>query len=95
MFSYKVAHVQIGLNDYVHFQWTGSLFNSIYDAGVGRDRTDKNNIVQIAGPGRTLPLALNAQTMFPNSSVAYVFANLGTPEQVRLTSSVSFVVGTT
>lgn len=76
--------MKINTGDYVHFQWTGSDTMDLAAIGAGGVGSERNNIVQIAGPGRTLPIPFAEQTLFPNSSVAYYFANLGTPAEVRL-----------
>eukprot|EP01122_Echinamoeba_exundans_P006994 TRINITY_DN206_c0_g2_i1.p1 TRINITY_DN206_c0_g2~~TRINITY_DN206_c0_g2_i1.p1 ORF type:complete len:619 (+),score=85.22 TRINITY_DN206_c0_g2_i1:90-1946(+) len=81
-YGFSPSTLAIPLNDFVHFQWTGSIYNPGGQAGAGRDGTDRSNIVQTSGPGRSLPLPLEQQTMFPNATIAFQAAHLASIEQL-------------
>jgi hypothetical protein len=57
----------VGLGTLIHFQWVGSDANQAGNAGNGRDRTDRSNLVQIAGNGENIPLPIEEHTLLFNS----------------------------
>jgi hypothetical protein len=58
-------HVELG--DYLHFQWTGSDANA-NNAGNGRQRTDRSNLVQVASASETVPLPIDEHTLLFNAA---------------------------
>ena len=48
--------VELYEGDCIHFQWTGSDANNNGNAGNGRRMTDRSNLVEIAEPGKNVPI---------------------------------------
>jgi hypothetical protein len=62
-YDYVPSRLEVRTTDWVHIQWTGSL-NTPDGAGQGQGSTDRNNIVQIAGPNMNYPMPFSEATMF-------------------------------
>jgi hypothetical protein len=70
-------HASVG--DFVHFQWTGSNHNPAGNAGEGRNRWDRSNVMQLANNdlGASYPEPYETQKMFKNPETAYLAAFIG------------------
>eukprot|EP01122_Echinamoeba_exundans_P006992 TRINITY_DN206_c0_g1_i1.p1 TRINITY_DN206_c0_g1~~TRINITY_DN206_c0_g1_i1.p1 ORF type:complete len:504 (+),score=50.33 TRINITY_DN206_c0_g1_i1:552-2063(+) len=69
-YGFAPSFLEISTGDFVHFQWTGSDTQPGGQAGSGRDRTDRSNVVQIADLSKSYPLSIASQTLFPSQDVA-------------------------
>jgi hypothetical protein len=67
-------------NDYIHYQFTGSLYNPQGNAGEGRAGTDASNIVQLESLDHSLPASSSwlkkNPALFPNAKVRLRMASL-------------------
>lgn len=73
--------LKINIDDYLHIQWTGSDDNPANQAGRGKDRTERHNIVPIKDNNgrKNWPEDIMNQKLF-DVSTAYQLAHLGQPE---------------
>jgi hypothetical protein len=55
-YDFVPEHLYVRVGDYVHFQWTGCDTNPGGNAGEGRTKTDRNNLVQIPNLGANVPV---------------------------------------
>jgi len=54
-YDFAPTNLNVRLNDYIHFQWTGCDTNPNGNAGEGQDGTDRSNIVQMESPAKSHP----------------------------------------
>jgi len=54
-YDFVPTYLNVRLNDYIHFQWTGCDTNPANNAGEGTDQTDRSNIVQMVDPSESMP----------------------------------------
>lgn len=73
--------LKINIDDYLHIHWTGSDDNPANQAGRGRDRTERFNIVLIKDNNgrKNWPEDIEKQNLF-DINTAYQLAHLGQPE---------------
>jgi plastocyanin len=76
-FTPQRLHAAIG--DFIHFQWTGSNHNPAGNAGEGRNRWDRSNVMQLINNdlAANYPEPHETQTMFRNPETAYLAAFIG------------------
>jgi plastocyanin len=76
-FTPQRLHAAIG--DYIHFQWTGSNHNPAGNAGEGRNRWDRSNVMQMINNdlAASYPEPHETQSMFRNADTAYLAAFIG------------------
>jgi len=81
-YDFTPSYLNIKVNDYIHFHWTGCDTNPAGNAGEGRSGTDRSNIVQVQGPGRNVPAdkkwleSSGNHYLFPDSDVRHRMAYL-------------------
>jgi len=65
-YDFHPVDLVIGMNDWVHVQWTGNdnTNNNGNNNGEGTNNEDRHNIVQMAEAGYDVPLPGNAANMF-------------------------------
>jgi hypothetical protein len=70
-FAPQRLHVPTGA--YIHIQWTGSNHQPGGNAGEGRTKWDRHNMIQIRGNilGGNYPMTIENQTMFDSKELAY------------------------
>lgn len=78
-YDFTPQRLRINVGDYVHFQWTGSNHNPAGNAGNGRNRWDRSNIVQMINNdlSANYPEPMDSQTLFENPDTAYLAAFIG------------------
>jgi len=82
-YDFVPNNMQVGLGDYVHFQWTGSDTNPAGNAGEGTDQTDRSNIVQLPYDTLTdrrtnVPMPITSVTLI-DSATAFNLAHINQP----------------
>jgi len=80
-YDFVPENLEVLVNDYIHFQWTGCDTNPNGNAGEGQDGTDRSNIVQIEDLSKSKPVDdtfFDDNTpMFDSASLRKRFAYLG------------------
>jgi len=77
-FTPQLVHVLVG--DYIHFQWTGSNHNNAGNAGEGRNRWDRSNLVTMLGSlvgGNKFEAFDGPGQLFDDPETRYRFAFIG------------------
>lgn len=77
-------NLEVTKADYIHFQWTGSDHNAANQAGQGRDKTDRHNLVPIKktkgkNARANYPGKLDQATDLFEAAFAYRLAHLDQP----------------
>jgi len=80
-YDFVPNHLRPKLNEYIHFQWTGSDFNANNGGNnaEGTDGTDRNNIVEILNPAYNRPRGLDVNgtwSFFTYTATAQRFAHV-------------------
>jgi plastocyanin len=72
-YDFTPQRLRASVGDYVHIQWTGSNHNPAGNAGEGRNRWDRNNIVQLIANdlSANYPQPPELQTLFSSTEEAY------------------------
>jgi len=75
-YDFVPSRLMIKVGDIVHFQWTGSNHNNNNNAGEGRNRWDRSNIVQMIDNnfGANYFEPIETQKLFQSESLAYRMA---------------------
>jgi len=72
-YDFTPSYLNVKVNDYIHFHWTGCDYNPAGNAGEGTDGTDRSNIVQVSDSNKNYPASegwLNSNTkLFPDKDV--------------------------
>jgi len=78
-YDYSPERLRAARGDYVHVQFTGSNHNPAGNAGEGRNRWDRSNMMQLRNNdlGTNYPEDLATQTLFQNEDDAYRQAFIG------------------
>jgi len=78
-YDFTPQRLKLSVGDYVHFQWTGSNHNPAGNAGNGRNRWDRSNIVQMINndASANYPEPLESQRLFDRKDTAYLAAFIG------------------
>jgi len=80
-YDFAPSFVTARVGDYIHFQWTGCDNNPAGNAGEGRAKTDRSNIVQIPNFNTALPANDNwlndNNALFPNKALRQRMAYAG------------------
>lgn len=72
-YDFTPQRLRLGVGDFVHFQWTGSNHNNNGNAGEGRNRWDRSNIMQVINNDMlaNYPEGIKTQKMFSSEELAY------------------------
>jgi hypothetical protein len=78
-YDFTPQRLATAVGDFVHFQWTGSNHNNNNNAGEGRNRWDRSNVMQMINNDLTAsyPEPYETQTLFKNADTAYLAAFIG------------------
>jgi len=80
-YDFVPTYLNVRLNDYIHFQWTGCDTNPAGNAGEGTDQTDRSNVVQMSDPTSSKPATndwLKSHTpLFDTKELRQRFSYLG------------------
>jgi len=78
-YDFTPARLHAAIGDFVHFQWTGSNHNPAGNAGEGRNRWDRSNVMQLVNNDlkASYPEPHETQSMFRNPDTAYLAAFIG------------------
>jgi plastocyanin len=78
-YDFTPQRLKLSVGDYIHPQWTGSNHNPAGNAGNGRNRWDRSNIVQMINndASANYPEPLESQTLFDRTDTAYLAAFIG------------------
>jgi hypothetical protein len=87
-YDFVPQQLNVRVNDYIHFQWTGCDTNPAANAGEGTAQTDRSNIVQLEDFGANVPARdefLNGgNSLFPNRDVRMLMSYIGQEESLCL-----------
>lgn len=65
-YGFSPKYLQVEQGDFIHFQWTGSDFNSGAFQGQGTPSTDRSNIVQIESMNKNFPISSSSNVYLCN-----------------------------
>jgi plastocyanin len=84
-YDFTPQRLRASVGDFVHIQWTGSNHNPAGNAGEGRNRWDRHNIVQLIANdlAANYPQLPDLQTLFSSAEEAYKQTFIGQAENVQ------------